>query len=549
MNMQNKINNFFTKYEFILPIIIFIFFLGVSLPGIQWGAPALWNPDELVWRVSSALRGELIFDKTEPDWNYPSLPKYVMYVIGWLVFKAGFSEFAFIVSARVFSAVLGALSGVLIYYLARHINLNKRFSFLAGIFYIVSGIVAENARYAHNDLYLQLFALLCVFFVIKYQRTEKITWLYYSFFSVGLAASSKYTGGSLILLPICVFIFLQWHEIRVGWVYVSKTLFLGGLISFLGYSLGTPKAFLSPIYYFSNVIPALRNYPQYGFNSGSPIGLIGQWAVFEDAVGIFSYWLFIVSFAWFFTRFILWKLLPTQQKFTDAQLTGVLLLAIIIFDLPFLISINYIPRYFIPFIPFLTILAALFISEVFQFMRRNNFRFANFFISLVLGIGIFYSVLRLVSISLLFMNDARIQATQYIDTLRGYQKSIEYTLYPPDIEKRKFERAHNYPIYFVKYPTDIVPTGGRYEYNQGEKGLLERDTDYFVIDSLTYDRFYIDSICQTNLVECEFFKQLLNDEVTSYKLTHQFIYQLPAYLPQVYVRGVNPEIRIYERVR
>ncbi|KXK13107.1 MAG: hypothetical protein UZ14_CFX002001846 [Chloroflexi bacterium OLB14] len=147
------------------------------------------------------------------------------------------------------------------------------------------------------------------------------------------------------------------------------------------------------------------------------------------------------------------------------------------------------------------------------------------------------------------MNDARIQATQYIDTLRGYQKIIEYTLYPPYIEKRKFERAHNYPIYFVKYPTDIVPTGGRYEYNQAEKGLLDRDTDYFVIDSLTYDRFYIDSICATTPLECDFFKRLVAGEVENFRLIASFTYELPPFLPKVNVYSVNPDILIFERVR
>lgn len=544
--MQNKFDSIFTKYEFLLPLIIFVLFLCASLPGISWGAPDLWNPDEMVWRVGKALDGELVFDETEPDWNYPSLPKYVMYFIGIIVYGAGYSQFAFIVSARIFSALLGAISGILIYYLARNIRARKSIAFLAGIFYVVSGIVAENGRYAHNDLYLQLFSILCVFFVIRYQQTTNLIWLFYSFFTVGLAASSKYTGGSLILLPVCVFILSKWNEIGSGWFYIIKKLFLGGLISFLGYSLGTPKAFFSPIYYFSNVIPALRNYPQYGFNSGSPIGLIGQWRVLEDAVGILGYYLFVIAFIWFGIRFILWRLKSSRVQLSHAQSIGIILLAIIIFDLPFLVSINYIPRYFIPFIPFLAILAALFIDDLYKAFYNNLIRIV---LGTILIIGIFYSALRVISISLLFMNDARIQATQYLDTVRGYQKSIEYTLYPPDIDKRKFERAHNYPIYFVKYSTDILPTGGRYEYNQGEKGLIERDTDYFVIDSLTYDRFYTDSICQTNIVECDFFKKLLNNEITSFHFTHQFTYQLPAYLPKVFVRGVNPEIRIYERAR
>jgi hypothetical protein len=234
---------------------------------------------------------------------------------------------------------------------------------------------------------------------------------------------------------------------------------------------------------------------------------------------------------------------------TQSHAVFTLMLAILIFDLPFLMSINYIPRYFIPFVPFLSILAALMVYEVWIFSKQHQMKFITPILGVILMVGISYSTLRLVSIALLFINDARIPATEYIATIRGYQKSIEYTLYPPYIEKRKFERAHNYPIYFVKYPNDVVPTGGRYEYNQGEQGLLERDTDYLVIDSLTYRRFFTESICVTNPIECDFFKRLLANEVENFRLIKKFTYTLPPYLPQVSVTAVNPDVLIFERVR
>ena len=154
----------------------------------------------MVWRVDSALRGEIVFDETEPDFNYPSLPKYIMFAVGKIVYGMGGSRSDFFISARVFSAALGAISGVLIYYLARTIGADILTSALAGLLYIASGVAAANGRFAHNDLYLQLFTILCIYFTIKYQFTRSRLWLYASFFSVGLAASSKYTGGSLLLV-------------------------------------------------------------------------------------------------------------------------------------------------------------------------------------------------------------------------------------------------------------------------------------------------------------------------------------------------------------
>jgi len=547
--MKEKIGNFFSRYEFLLPLMIFILFLAASLPGISWGAPSLWNPDEMVWRVNEALHGHLVFDVSEPDYNYPSLPKYVMYAIGYVTYGLGKSEFAFIVSARIFSAILGGVGGILIYYLARLIGAGKGISTLSGIFYITSGVVAANGRFAHNDLYLQLFTITCVYCIVKYQQTSLKKWLYASFLSVGFAASSKYTGGSLILLPVIIYLSMNWMDIRSHRLSMLGTLFIGGLVSYIGYFVGTPIALLDPIHYFPKILIVLNNLRSYGFNFGTSIGLVGQWSVFNGTVGIFEYYLFIYSFIWAGIRLIAWKMGRGFIKLDQAQGMGAFILVIVVFDLPYLISINYIDRYFIPFIPFLSILGALFLYDILSFAKRLDWKLVQPVIIGVVTVGIIYSALRLVSISLLFLNDPRIAATEYIATIKGYGKSIEYTLYPPTIERRRFMRAHNYPIYFVEWEGDTVPTGGRFEYNLGEKGLLERDTDYFVIDSLTYGRFYTQSICDTTPVECDFFLRLIDGDIKSYRLLKSFTYELPPYLPHLTMTAVNPDILIYERVR
>lgn len=547
--MQHKIKQFFSRREFFLPLTLFALFLAASLPGIQWGAPALWNPDELVWRVDMALNGHLQFDATEPDHNYPSLPKYVMYFIGSITYGLGRSSYAFIVAARCFSAFLGALAGILVYCLARQIGARKSVAFLAGLFYIFSGAAAENGRFAHNDMYLLVFTILCAMFVVQYQKTRALRWLYFSFLAVGLAASCKYTGGSLIVLPTLVYLSANWKNLKTQFLATTGRLLLGGVVSYIGYGIGTPQAFKTPVHYFSSVLPALKNLTDYGFNTGTPYGLIGQWAVLKGTVGIFCYYTFLAGVLWFATRWLLWMFGKTSFANDSGSRIGAFLLVLLIFDLPFMISINYIGRYFIPFIPFMAILSAMMIEEILRLIPDRGRTLVHSAFITLLVFGFAYSAARLVGISLLFLNDARIPASEYIASIRGYQKSIEYTLYPPYVEKRRFERAHNYPIYFIEWEGDEVPTGGRFEYNQAEKGLLERDTDYFVIDSFTYDRFYSDTICATTPGECDFFKRLIAGEVESFRLMKEFTYRLPPWLPQVSLTAVNPDILIFERVR
>ena len=546
MVMKNKFDLFFSKREFFLPLILFALFLAASLPGITWGAPALWNPDELVWRVDMALNGAMQFDVTEPDYNYPSLPKQVMYLIGSITYGLGRSSFAFIVAARSFSSILGAVVAVLVYRISRLIGANKRISLLAGLLYIVSGVAAANGRFAHNDLYLQSFSVLCLYSVIRFQYSQKTIWLLVSFLSVGMAASSKYTGASLVLLPVGVIVLMNWKTLLHNWLVWFGVLMAGGILVILGYGIGTPRILIAPVEYLSKAVPAAIRFSTYGFGSGTPTGLYGQWAVFHEAVGGFAYYLFLAAFAWFVVCLFAHRL--GRLAMEEARIPGllILLINIIIFDLPFLVSINYIPRHFIPFVPVFAVLAAFFVDDILRFASDLKLGFPQKIVFFSLTVGITYSALRLASISLLFMNDARIPASDYIDGIRGYGKSIEYTLYPPIVDKKRFMRAHNYPIYFVKYEDDSVPTGGRIKYNQGEEGLLERRTDYFVIDSYTYGRFYSDSECAINAVECDFFKRLLAGETTSYHLVADFSYRLPKYLPQLTIASVNPDIKIYE---
>jgi hypothetical protein len=321
------------------------------------------------------------------------------------------------------------------------------------------------------------------------------------------------------------------------------------VLSFAGYVLGTPKALLWMAFYFKRVIPALLRYPQYGFNSGTPIGLLGQWPVFEKAVGTFAYYLFIFCFIWFAVKLIIWGFGRIQMDEKQGQAIVILAVTVLIFDLPFMVSVNYIPRYFIPFVPFLSILGALFIKEMIDLAKNKGWNYVPAVVAILLVVGISYSMLRLASTALLFMNDPRMPASEYIAKLPGENKVIEYTLYPPIVNKQQFGKAYNYPIFFLKYPDDVVPTGGRHEYNQGEPGLIDRRTDYLVIDTFTYSRFYTDSICKTNPVECDFFKRLLAGEVTTFRLAKKFTYSLPPWLPDISISAVNPEIRIYERVR
>ena len=91
----------FNKYELIIPLALFILFLVFTLPGISWGAPEIWHPDEIVVRSIKALNGEWKFSET--NFDYPDLPQYAMFWLGKMILALGQTDTEVLIAARVLS--------------------------------------------------------------------------------------------------------------------------------------------------------------------------------------------------------------------------------------------------------------------------------------------------------------------------------------------------------------------------------------------------------------------------------------------------------------
>lgn len=542
--MKFEFAKFLVRYEKFIPFALFLIFLLVTVPGISWGTPSLWNPDELVWRVNMALGGEMKFDETEPDFNYPSLPKHVMYGVEWLVKQAGGSQAGLIVSARLISVLLGGLTVILIYLIAKLASKNIYVPLLAAFFALSNTALAHNARFAHNDLYLLFFITLSLYAIIRYRLSSHRLWLYLAFFSTGCAASSKYTGVSFVVILLAIFLIANWKTIFKDWLRTLETLFISAALTIAGYVMGTPKALLWMSFYFKRAIPAALRFASYGRGPDSLIGFFGQWGTFRSAVGTAAYILFLVAFVWSVVKLARYILKKTQEDQDRMNIILVLLVAIFLFDIPFWISYNYVPRFFLPFLPMFAVLASLSVEDIVLLVKQRDYAVAAPYISMVVVLVIGVSFLQVVSVALLFSNDARIPAGKFLETLEP-NTILEYTLYPPTIPENHFAKARNYPIYMIKYPGETVPDGKAYQYNQGEAGLYERNVDYLVVDSFTYSRFNDEFVCQTNPVECDFFRKLSTGK-TDLHLLASFEYSLPSFLPQISLAAVNPDIKVYE---
>ena len=531
------------KKEIIVVFLLSLLFVLITVPGISWGTPSIWNPDELIERVDWALHGQWKFN--EINFDYPSLPQYVMYGIGIVVYRLGYPLEVLIQVARLFSVLLGASVVALTYVIARLMKGNIPSGVIAAILVISSSEMAQHARYAHNDIYLTFFVCLTVYLLIRFKVSTCRLWLYLSFFCVGLATSSKYNGAGLLLVPLVLYAITFKQKPIHDFLHFFETLFIGFMMSFLGYVIGTPKALMSMSFYVNGLIPALANHANYGRTPFSMMGFLGQWNILPRALGTPVYWLFIFTFAWFCIRLFLSHFRGISIN-SDIQLDLVLvvLLSVVTLDLPIMVSYNYQPRFFLSIIPLMSIIAALFINELTELAYIRESKMAARLIWIICMVIIGWSLLRVAGVALLFQNDARIAASEFVNTLPK-KRNVEFTLYPPTISKEHFRKVKRYPVIFKKFLYEDLPVSSKH--NHGEFGIEKRRPDYLIIDSITYDRFKDDYFCSTLVEECKFFNKLLAGQ-TNYQLMKTFKYTLPPFLPDLNLPFLNPEIRIYERM-
>jgi len=536
--------SFLEKNEWVLPLGLFLIFLALTLPGISWGAPSAWHPDEIVVRSINALNSDYKFSET--NFDYPDLPQYTMFFLGKLILALGYGEREILVASRVLSAVLAGLTVVITYIIARLIGAGTKTAGLSGLFLMSVSEMPHNGRFAHNDTYLIFFITLSVLSLLSYYKNRNRLWLYVSFLTIGMAASSKYIGGSLVLAPLLVYFIEQRGNIKKQWLSIGETLFISAALTILGFALGTPKALTWMAYYFKRLYTTLQWQVSYGYQPGSTRGILGQYSVMADGLGIALILLFGIAFLWMAWRVFRAFYGNTLAQEPQTKSIGIILLVILAIDLPMMISYNYQLRYFLALMPFLSILTALFIEQVYQQAEATNKKVYPFAISITVSAIVLYSLARIIGLMLLVMNDARIPASAFMDTLPE-GRTLEHTYYPPTYDGERFEREHNYPIYFVK-GTEPLPTDKRFEYNAGEAGLNERETDYFVVDDFTSRKFENQYYCDAMPLECMFFKQLETGQSEHYRLLAEFKYDLPPYLPQLSFEFINPAIRIYERI-
>jgi hypothetical protein len=248
------------KKKFCILFSVLTVALMLRLLGINHGLPfnnRIFYETEETYTIQTAMAlgsGDL----NPHTFNKPSLLYYFIFIcygiffvtgkaLGWFANPIEFATYyfnntaVFYLIARMAVVLFGVASVYILYLLGK-----KIYGFKAGIisafFLATCGMHITYSRYAQADIPQVFFVLLCIYFAVKINREEKILNYIYAGLFAGMAASTKYYGGFVLLAPFTIhFLNKRFIDRRFLLLIISC---IAGFILFTPFAILDYKTFL-----------------------------------------------------------------------------------------------------------------------------------------------------------------------------------------------------------------------------------------------------------------------------------------------------------------
>ncbi|NIV92443.1 phospholipid carrier-dependent glycosyltransferase [candidate division KSB1 bacterium] len=402
--------------------------------GIWYGLPDLYNSDE-PFNVANALSYGTKKSLEPTYFVYPTLYSYFLFAVYSLYFLVGKaigvfeSALDFGVSyfldptglffvGRLASVLLGAATIFFVYKIGRR-YFSDQVGLLSAIMLTLSYTHADRSHWILLEPAVGFMCGLSLYLMFRFSETKSIKWNAMASLVCGLAISTKYNAG-FIVVPLLV-------VIVTAFKHRASTLFLNLALSFLlilgGFLLGTPYWVSS----FSSFWADLR-YTMAHVGAGmaghlSAIPLI--WPLWELSFQDWTVGILMVAG-------LIYAFFQKDKK----------QLLLLMFVLPTLLLVGVWNRagihYIMPIFPALAVLGAVFLNDIFNQIRNKHFRVA---LITVLMFPAFYKIayqdIRLTQ------PDTRTIAKKWIESNIPHGSSIAYEnyVYGPNLfDARRFLR-------------------------------------------------------------------------------------------------------------
>jgi len=425
---------------------VLLFGLGLRLWGIPFGLPFMYHPDEGV-PVTIALRILREGDFNPGFFHWPSLLFYLNAFVYLVYFLIGYVTGVFATPAdlsfpdveamavgktampeifllgRGLTAVVGTLSILWVYLIARRVSSSKIVGRVAVLLFAVETLSVKHSQFIRPDTFAIFFLLWTTYFALRIVNDPRTIHYVLAGIGVGLTASSKYNA-AIVLVAVLVA-----HTLYFGLRgFVRKEIYIAVLASILTFLLTTPYALLD-----------LPRFLQIGPLDAGRIYATGHPGAEGDTL------LFYLQFLWQTQGWVFFLALAGMiLALWDRKKEGFVILS---FPLTYYVFINLYLVHFdttiLPVVPFLIIFSAWFLWRVVNSISRLSWT------SQVKSSGIAFVGLAIVlawiplqstiaSNVRLLQPDGREAARQWIDATLPLGSRVALEAYSPYLDRDKF---------------------------------------------------------------------------------------------------------------
>ena len=475
------------KDTFRIYILVLTLIAGAVLRfyGIRWGLPYTFHPDEKYFVVDPALK---LFKSliTEHFYNleissYGPLPFYLLLAVRTFVltiagFKDSFLNMGILnylfephtvityTLNRSLSALFGTLTIFLVFLIATKLY-RSGVGLLSACFVTFSVGLIQASHFGTVDIQLIFFLSLTLLFAINILEKGDIKHYIFAGFSLGLTLAIKFTG-IILLLPIFVSHLIRFNE---KFSYSNKTTIIARSLFNMRFLSCLSTAFAIFLILSPHAILSFYNYFDYSANqSSSFLGNLNRiyFGEFKDwtlsYVGTTPY-LYHISNLLFFAMgypLELVSIIGTIYGMFKFKKEDKVILALII-PLFLIIGAGKVKtiRFVLPLIPFIAIMGARFLVNVYSIVNNPKVKFIwAFLIFTILSYSAFYSF---AYVNIYSVSDSRIQAQQWFfkNVNPGAKIVLEDDItYLPPLKNdyrftyKRFKRGSNYNIRIILYP-------------------------------------------------------------------------------------------------
>lgn len=463
---------------------ILLMAITLRLIGIRFGLPNIYHPDEPA--VIGPVRVIMQTGDFNPHWfHWPSFYIYVQLAVASLRFLYGVTKGQFDAATnmsiqhfypagRLATILFGVATIYLIFLVGKRL-FNKNTGLIAALLLAVSFLHVKDSHYITVDVPATFLALLSFFFSLLIFQEGKIKNYLLAGLYAGLAAATKYNA-ILILVSLFAAHFLGKHR-----PYLNRRLAAGILAAGLGFFVGCPYSILDLPNFLNGIAFDIHHYTNGhpGFE-GSNNWLFYLRYLFREGVGP---GIFISAVGGLILIFIK----------RDTKLLFMSIFPLIYFIMISDYKVRFV-RNIMPVVPFLSLLAAYFLLEYFEWFneRITINKIAKYVISGVVLVAV---------IAIPFVRSLQFGIGSSVIPTR----TLAAAWIEENIPKGTKIAANEYtPLLGNDYIVSKV-TLTDYPYDFYKK----RDYDYLIFSSGDYDRFFKEPKRYSDIVERyrEFFKK------------------------------------------